>query len=336
MRFSTDPGVDATLETFAGAVRITAVEAIPFAVPYRFRPRSQLGSGVRVLVRVHTDAGHLGQAEALPRGCGETPASLVAVVGGAVNEALSGLDPLRSELVAERCATATATTGLAACGAIDLAVWDLIGDILGVPCHTLLGGFADDVAVAYVVAPGEPAEMAGEALAANEQLGVCCFTIEAGRTPVIDIAAVRAVRDVLPDADLVVAANRSWSCDDAILVGDALNHLGARVRAMSIKTGRTGFTESRRLLDLCCGHDVAIEVGSSSEGALGASATIAFAAAFAATARNPAGIANGLELDDDLLVAGPEIRAGRAQVPPGPGLGFEVDEDRLERCRLDR
>jgi L-alanine-DL-glutamate epimerase-like enolase superfamily enzyme len=83
-------------------------------------------------------------------------------------------------------------------------------------------------------------------------------------------------------------------------------------------------------------RNVSVVVGSQYEGAIGAAATVAFAAAFAATAGQPAEITNYLDLADDLVVAGPEIRAGRALVPTAPGLGFEVDGDRLDQYRLDR
>jgi L-alanine-DL-glutamate epimerase-like enolase superfamily enzyme len=108
------------------------------------------------------------------------------------------------------------------------------------------------------------------------------------------------------------------------------------VRVVSVKTARTGFTESRRILDLCLARNVAVVVGSQYEGAIGATATIAFAAAFAATAGQPAEITNFLDLADDLVVAAPEIRDGRAAVPAAPGLGVEIDEERLQRYRLDR
>ena len=101
------------------------------------------------------------------------------------------------------------------------------------------------------------------------------------------------------------------------------------VRMVSVKTARTGFTESRRILDLCLARNVPIVVGSQYEGALGAVATIAFAAAFAATAGQPAEITNFLDLADDLVFAAPEIRAGRATASAKPGLGVEIDEDRL-------
>jgi L-Ala-D/L-Glu epimerase len=385
MRLDTDPAsFAAALGTFAGTARITVLEAIPFAVPYRRAPKFASGSvssADNVLVRVHTDAGLVGQAEAQPRPYtyGETQSSIVDAVGRQLNEALMGVDPLRVELVAERCAGVAGNR--VARGAVDLAVWDLIGQILGCPCHTLLGGFADDVAAAHMVSFGDPTAMADEAVAVNERLGVKTFKVKVGRTPALDLAAIRAVREALPDADLYVDANRGWSYDDAVRAGDQLAELGVRaieepisiddrvgrlrlagrwampmvgdescislahvdreleegaVRAVSVKTARTGFTESRRILDLCLARNVPIVVGSQYEGAIGAMATIAFAAAFAATAGQPAEITNFIDLADDLVVAAPEICDGRAPVPTTPGLGFEVDEDRLARYRLDR
>jgi L-alanine-DL-glutamate epimerase-like enolase superfamily enzyme len=384
MALSTDPATPAALRTFAGAIRITEVEAIPFAVPYRRPPRFASGTvstADNVLVRVHTDAGLVGQAEAQPRPYtyGETQTSIVETVGGRLNEALTGVDPLRLELVAARCGAIAGNT--VARGAVDLAVWDLVGQILGARCHTLLGAYADDVAVAHMVSLAEPAEMAADAVEMYERFGVNTFKVKVGRAPELDIEAVRAVRDALPGADLYVDANRGWTYDDAVRAGDTLVELGVRaieepisvedragrlrlaerwavplagdescislahvdraleegaVRAVSVKTARTGFTESRRILDLCLARNVPVVVGSQYEGALGVLATIAFAAAFAATAGRPAEATNFLDLADDLVVAGPEIRDGRAVVPAGSGIGVEIDDERLERYRLDR
>ena len=381
---STDPATLAALRSATGTVAITAIEAIPFALPYRRAPAFASGtvtSADNVLVRVHTDAGLVGRAEAQPRPYtyGETQASIVDAVGGPLNEMLTGVDPLRIERVAERCARLTGN--YVARGAVDLAVWDLVGQILGCPCHTLLGGFADDVAAAHMISFDEPAAMADEAVEVSERLGVGTFKVKVGRAPDLDVAAVRAIREALPDADLYVDANRGWSYDDAVRAGDELAGLGVRaieepisiddragrlrladrwavplagdescislahveralaegaVRVVSVKTARTGFTESRRILDLCLARNVPVVMGSQYEGAIGVMATIAFAAAFATTAGQPAEITNFLDLHDDLVVAPPEIRDGRAAVPTAPGLGVEIDEERLERYRLDR
>ena len=107
------------------------------------------------------------------------------------------------------------------------------------------------------------------------------------------------------------------------------------MRAVSVKTARTGFTESRRIVDLCVARSTPVVVGSQYEGATGALATIAFAAAFAATADRPAEFVNFLDLADDLVVAPPEIRDGRAAAPDAAGIGVEIDEERLQRYRVD-
>ncbi len=384
MQMANDPATLATLDGATGAVRVTAVEAIPFALPYRRVPAFASGSVTtadNVLVRVHSDSGLVGQAEAQPRPYtyGETQTSIVDAVSGRLGDALAGIDPLRVELVAERCAGVAGNR--VARGAVDLAVWDLVGQILGCPCHTLLGGFADDVAAAHMVSFAEPAAMADEAIAVNERLGVKSFKVKVGRAPELDAAAVRAIREAVPDADLYVDANRGWSYKDAVRAGDELVELGVRaieepisiedragrlrladrwdvplvgdescvslahvdraleegaVRMVSVKTARTGFTESRRILDLCLARNVPVVVGSQYEGALGATTTVAFAAAFAVTAGQPAEVTNFLDLADDLVVAAPEVRAGRAAVPTAPGLGVEIDEERLQRYRLDR
>ena len=57
MQLSTDPATLAALQTLAGTVRITDIEAIPFALPYRRPPAFASGtvsSADNVLVRVHT------------------------------------------------------------------------------------------------------------------------------------------------------------------------------------------------------------------------------------------------------------------------------------------
>jgi L-alanine-DL-glutamate epimerase-like enolase superfamily enzyme len=381
MAISAQPSL--TMAQAHRGVRIAAVEAIPFSVPYR--RHAQFASGTvtsadNVLVRVHSDAGLIGQAEAQPRPYtyGETQASIVHTVRGALADLLAGIDPLRTELIAERCARIAGN--YVARGAVDLAVWDLVGQLLDLPCHTLLGGFAADVAVAHMLSFGEPAAMAEEALTMHERLGVSTFKVKVGRRPELDVAATSAIRDALPAADLYVDANRGWSLQDALAAGDELIELGVRaieepisvedragrrrlaerwtvplvgdescislahvdraleegaVGMVSVKTARTGFTESRRILDLCLARSTPIVVGSQYEGALGAAATVSFAAAFAATAGQPAEITNFLDLADDLIVRPPEIADGRATAPDAPGLGIAVDEERLRHYRVD-
>ena len=363
--------------------RITAVQAIPFAVPYR-RPAA-FASGLieraeNVLVRVHTDVGIVGQAEGQPRPYtyGETQASMLAVIDGVLGPQLIGLSPFELERIGARCAVIR--NNHVARGALDLALWDAIGKLLGQPCSRLLGGFAQTVPVAHMISFGAPEEMAAEALQLNDALGISTFKVKVGRSCELDVAAVEAIRAALPEATLYVDANRGWSYPVALRAGKALIALGVSaieepialedragrrrlaeqwsvplvgdesclslagvdraledgaVGMVSVKTARTGFTESRRILGLCMGRSVPVVIGSQYEGRLGALSNVAFAAAHAATAGRAAEVTNFLDLAADVVATAPEVRDGSVLVPDAPGLGVEIDEDALEHYRED-
>src|ERR1700760_2101355 len=127
-------------------MKISKVEAIPFAIPYRKPLRFASGevtTAAHVLVRVHTDDGLVGTAEAPPRPYtyGETQASIVAVLEDLFAPQLIGLTPLQREVIQARMARTVGNPTAKA--AIDMAVWDLLGQTLGVSVTDLLGGFSD-------------------------------------------------------------------------------------------------------------------------------------------------------------------------------------------------
>ena len=210
-------------------MRITDVDAIPYRLPVRRVARFASGSVERadhVLVRVHTDEGLIGQAEAQPRPYtyGETQTSIVAAVRDQLGPALVGVDPIAVERVAERSARLEGNN--VARAAVDLAVWDLIGKLLGRPCRELLGAYAADVAAAHMLSYDAPAAMAAEAREYRERLGIETYKIKVGRDVDTDLAACTAIRDAVPDAQLYVDANRGWSYAQALRAGDALIELG--------------------------------------------------------------------------------------------------------------
>jgi L-alanine-DL-glutamate epimerase-like enolase superfamily enzyme len=232
-----------------GCMRITQVEAIPYALPVRRVARFASGARERadhVLVRVHTDEGLVGQAEAQPRPYtyGETQASIVAALDW-LSTALEGLDPLATERVAERCAALEGNN--VARAAVDLAVWDVAGKVLGRSCRELLGGYAADVAAAHMVSYDAPAAMAEEALEYHERLGIRTFKVKVGRDVDVDLEACAAIRAALPAAELYVDANRGWSYEQALRAGDALAELGISAIeepiAVDDRTGRRRLAE---------------------------------------------------------------------------------------------
>ena len=131
-------------------MKIAAVRATPLHLPVT------VGSGAKskttslslCLVDVELDDGRIGT--------GMTAITEEEVIGSIVNDiashALVGLDPLRHEQVWDKLAWLLAPRGQSgyashAISAIDLALWDLKGQILGQPCWRLLGGARERVPV---------------------------------------------------------------------------------------------------------------------------------------------------------------------------------------------
>jgi galactonate dehydratase len=114
--------------------KITAIET---AIPADIMPNL-------LLVRIHTDEGWIG--------CGETyytPHAIEALIHDWMAERLLGADPLTIEshwrFLYERC-TAFGYPGaeLRALSALDVALWDILGQASGQPIHQLLGGAVRD------------------------------------------------------------------------------------------------------------------------------------------------------------------------------------------------
>jgi L-Ala-D/L-Glu epimerase / N-acetyl-D-glutamate racemase len=210
-------------------MKITTVEAIPLAIPYR-RPfafaSGKVTAADHVLVRITTDDGLVGHGEAPPRPYtyGETAASIVAAVRDLFSPVLVGADPFARERL--RADLARTVANNAARGAIDVALWDLVGQACGQPVHVLLGHAADDVRVAHMIGLGTPAEMVADAVEMSDEYGVDAFKVKVGRDLGHDLVAVRELRRELGDAvELYADANRGWDADTAIVAARRLDDL---------------------------------------------------------------------------------------------------------------
>ena len=112
--------------------------------------------------------------------------------------------------------------------------------------------------------------------------------------------------------------------ESCLCLSDVAREIAGPVGQVSIKVARTAFAESREILAHCRAAEVQAVVGSQYEGALGAWASIAFAAGCPELSARPVEAAQLLGPRGD-LVAVPEIHEGRVAVPDAPGLGVTVD-----------
>jgi D-galactarolactone cycloisomerase len=193
-------------------------------------------SGVRntrstTLVQVETDEGVSGIGSA--SGNGELIEVIVAKV---LKPLLIGMDPTEIDEIWEKAyfrgghkEFGTRGIGVVALSGVDIALWDILGKVRGVPVYQLLGGKCRDKVPVYATAlyPEEPEKVAARARAFADQ-GFHGVKIKVGFDLEQDIRIVRAVREELgKDFTVMTDANQGYSVDVGLKAAAAFAECGA-------------------------------------------------------------------------------------------------------------
>ena len=254
-------------------MRITEVESIAFTVPTDTR-RTRWGYGERDgaecdtttrILRIGTDEGAEGYAVG---GYGAYfPAPEPAVVDALLKPLLLGEDPLNRERLWHWM---TAHTGFAErmTSSVDMALWDLLGRLSGLPVYKLLGGYRDRVLAYCSTAPnlGGPEVYAKHALEAKER-GYKAFKVHANifwdphkrgpapgkpAFPKEDIEICRAVRAAVGDE--MVLMHDPWgvyTLQESLWAGRELEKLGYYWLEQPMEERRMeAYVELTRALDI--------------------------------------------------------------------------------------
>ena len=112
--------------------------------------------------------------------------------------------------------------------------------------------------------------------------------------------------------------------------------LSGAATGISIKTARTGFSDSLRVSHLAEGLGVLAVIGNQIDGQIGTACSLAFGASQRSTAGEAAELSNYLGMADDLLVESLQIIDGSMRARTGPGIGIEIDPDKLRHYRTDK
>jgi L-alanine-DL-glutamate epimerase-like enolase superfamily enzyme len=119
---------------------------------------------------------------------------------------LIGKDPFQRELLNQEIWKRQRSAGVRAIGAVDVALWDLVGKAMGQPIHRLLGTYREAVpAYASSAVLASPAEYAEEAM----RFKVC-----------------EAVRRAVGDYTIMLDSTWSYDYPAAIRVGRAVEEMG--------------------------------------------------------------------------------------------------------------
>lgn len=199
------------------------------------------------LVKITTDSGHVGWGEALAPVVPQVIAELITQLFAPL---LTDQSPFASQVLNARMYDAMRDRGhitgyhIDALAAVDIALWDLKGQILNQPVYQLLGGAFRDQIPCYVSGLPEPDLPARCALALRwQQKGFNAIKLALGYGVQQDIENVRAIRDALgPQASLFLDAHWNYSVAQAAELANALHPLGV------------GFLEAPLLPEDIAGH----------------------------------------------------------------------------------
>jgi len=365
-------------------MKITGIETIPFRIALKkvtVWARGKQDAAEHVLVKVHTDAGITGIAEAPPRPTiyGESIASIKFAIDKWLSPLVVGTDPFEIEKMWDKFDLIAANN--TAKGAMDIALYDIMGKALGVPCYKLAGAFTNTVRLSWCVNLNPVEKMVEEGQEMMEKYGIRTMKLKVGIEPKKDLEMVKAMRHALgDDVVLYVDANQGydpftavrmveqmmeyniamieepcpvWDISGRQMVAaripipwmgdescptppDAKRQIEAGARVISIKTARTGFTQSRRIIHLCEVNGVRNVHGLQGDTGIGSIASAHVCAGYKNTSfYYPSEASFFLIMEDDLLQAPLVVKNGCLKLSDKPGLGVEIDDAKLRKYAIE-
>jgi L-alanine-DL-glutamate epimerase-like enolase superfamily enzyme len=166
--------------------------AEPYTVAYE-----HIDHAPNIFLRIETDKGLIGLGCVNPDEpvCGETPDSVLEALDGPAREALIGADPRYIARLRERLKKRLPAAPGARAG-VDMALYDLLGRLSGLPVFQLLGGYRDRIVTSVTIGILDETETVRRAKDLAAQ-GFRALKIKGGLDADEDIARVLAVRDAV-------------------------------------------------------------------------------------------------------------------------------------------
>ena len=207
-------------------MKITGIEFLrmrfPGKTPRKRNGTIESGGGAPAMtqVEVHTDAGIVGRS---------ISAGNHDIITSQLLPRIQGMNPFHVEAIWDRMyrfnrKPVAKGVYIAAMGAVDIAIWDIIGKALGLPVCDVLGVFSTKIRVYAAGGYYEEGKGVSELVREMEgyvKEGFHAVKMKVGGEPMdVDRERVRAVREAVgPKIDLMIDANNRWTAAEAIRFG---------------------------------------------------------------------------------------------------------------------
>lgn len=190
------------------------------------------------LVEVITDEGVTGWGECF--GPGNVALANKGIVEKVIQPMVLGMNPMDRDVIWHKVYNLLRDHGqkgmsMQSLSGVDIALWDIVGKVMGQPISNLIGGrFREDVpSYGYGMmlrreAPDDLAARFVDEAAEIRAMGFAATKMKLGHGPKVDVQLAQAVRKgVGEDFPFMADANHAYTTSDAFYVGRALDELEA-------------------------------------------------------------------------------------------------------------
>ena len=175
---------------------------VPLKTPFKTALRS-VDSIEDIVVTVHTDTGHVGYGEAPATAVitGDTHGSIIEAIRKIIAPRLIGQDIANLNRITRLIQTALEKNSSAK-AAVEIAVYDLFGQLYGAPLYKILGGGDPVITTDITISVDYIDKMVADSLAAVER-GFESLKIKVGKDIGLDVERVKAIYTAVEDRALL-------------------------------------------------------------------------------------------------------------------------------------
>ena len=217
-------------------MKITDIELgmlrVPLKTPFKTALRT-VDTVEDIVVLVRTDSGHTGHGEAPPTAVitGDTHGSIVEAIERHIKPRLIGQDISNLNHICGLIQNSM-ERNTSAKAAVEIAVYDLWGQLHGAPLYQMLGGGDPVITTDITISVDHIDKMVADSIAAVER-GFDSLKIKVGKDIGLDIERVKAIHAAVEGRALLrLDANQGWTAKQAVFAMRRLEDAGVHLELL--------------------------------------------------------------------------------------------------------
>lgn len=199
---------------------------VPLKTPFKTALRT-VETVEDIVVQIHTDTGHIGYGEAPATAVitGDTHGSIVEAIDKFIAPRLIGQEIANLNRITQLVQTAL-EKNTSAKAAVEIAVYDLFGQLYGAPLYKMLGGGDPVITTDITISVDYIDKMVADSIAAVDR-GFESLKIKVGKDTGLDIERVKAIYAAVEGRALLrLDANQGWTAKQAVYAMHTLEDAG--------------------------------------------------------------------------------------------------------------